>query len=198
MATANIEFFIGIPGLTLTVDIYPFGNDTASFSAVSLTEATNRLGLYSGTIDSPTVGMYQAFVKNGSANFAVGDIYLDNTTSIHRMVDQAASLVVQDATGTIPQNIIIKKNTDFDTFPIYMNAAKTPATGKTNITWTTGMAMVSKDGNPFENLTNLPVEVGYGLYYINLTASDLNANSATFKFTANGCDTKILSVITQQ
>ncbi len=102
MANAIVEALLGVSGLSLTVDLYPFGSDTAAAAGIALTEATNRKGLYTGTTSAGLTGLYQAFVKSGSAVFGVFDVYMTNDTSVHRLVDQAASLVVQDVTGAVP------------------------------------------------------------------------------------------------
>lgn len=220
MATAKIEVLLGVTGLTLTVDVYPIGSDTAAFSAVNLTEETNRRGLYSGTVSNPTAGMHQCFIKNATIITATGVVYLTNDTSIHRILDEAAALAVQDVTGNIPsipagtsgglptvnasnqvniapQQIVVKKNVAFNNFPIFMNIAKQPTYGKSGITWNTGDATVSIDGVDFVNLTHLPTSIGSGLYNLNLAAGDLNGNAVTLKFVSAGADTRIISILTQ-
>jgi hypothetical protein len=102
VATAIVETLLGVSGLSLTVDLYPFGSDTAAAAGIVLSEATNRQGLYTGTTSAGLTGLHQAFVKTGTAVFGVFDVYMTNDTSIHRLVDQAAALVVQDVTGAVP------------------------------------------------------------------------------------------------
>ena len=105
MAAAVVEALLGIPGLSLTVDLYPFGSDTIAAAGVALAEATNRKGLYTGTTAAGLTGLHQAFVKSGSAVLGVFDVYMTNDTSVHRLVDQAAALVVQDVTGAVPTGV---------------------------------------------------------------------------------------------
>jgi hypothetical protein len=102
MATATIEALVGISGLTLLVDLYPLGSDTISLNGGTLTEATNRKGLYTGTFTSTGFsGEYQAFVyPSGSVSqrVYVGYVNITDAASLHRIVDNAADASV-DITG---------------------------------------------------------------------------------------------------
>jgi len=66
----------------------------------------------------------------------------------------------------------------------------TPATGKTVV------GEISQDGNAFSSLTNTITEVEYGIYKIDLTQIEMNAGIITLKFTANGCDQRIITIKT--
>lgn len=68
------------PGRTLTADIYPFGSDTAIVSGVTLTEETNRKGLYIGTVTDALAGLYEVHVKLGSVVKDVLDARFFDTT----------------------------------------------------------------------------------------------------------------------
>lgn len=98
MANAVIEANIGITGLTLTVDLYPLGSDTIAASAVVLTEATNRKGLYTGTTAAALTGLHNAFLKTGTTVVGIGFVVMSDDTDIHRIVDTPA---VTDKTGLI-------------------------------------------------------------------------------------------------
>lgn len=64
-------------GLTLTVDLYPYGSDTrANGSGDALVEATNRKGLYTATIAEAITGWHTAHVLLSETVIAVGDVYL--------------------------------------------------------------------------------------------------------------------------
>jgi hypothetical protein len=70
MATTTVEFDAPT-GLTLTVDHYPLGNDTATATGVATTEAANRKGTYSFTYAGAVVGVFEIHVKVGSAFMGV-------------------------------------------------------------------------------------------------------------------------------
>lgn len=91
MATATFELRALPTGLTITADLYPRGNDTASFSAVALTERTNSKGVYRGTCSAPTEGFYTIIVKLGTDIIYEGGVYLKNVASTF-YVDDPASL----------------------------------------------------------------------------------------------------------
>lgn len=90
MATATVEFD-SVDGQTLTLELYPFGSDTASFS-VSATERTNDKGLYQASIVAPTEGWYNARAKN-AAGTSIGRyvVYLQNAAKIFRAGDPSPS-----------------------------------------------------------------------------------------------------------
>jgi hypothetical protein len=97
MAAAVVEVYLGITGLTLTVDLYPLGSDTVGASGIALTEATNRKGLYTGTTAAALAGEFQAFIKTGTTVVGLGYVVMSDDTAVHRVVDNAA---VFDKTGT--------------------------------------------------------------------------------------------------
>jgi hypothetical protein len=66
MANKTVEV-LAAEGLTLTLHLYPWGSDTrANGSGDTLTEATNRKGLYSATVTEAITGWHTAHVFNGS------------------------------------------------------------------------------------------------------------------------------------
>lgn len=73
---ATIELFAPT-GLALTVELYPQGSDTiANGAGDSLTEATNRKGLYTATVAETLSGWHTAHVKLSGAVIAAGDVFL--------------------------------------------------------------------------------------------------------------------------
>ena len=85
-------------GLTLTVDLFPYGNDTRANSAGdTLTEATNRRGLYLATISEALTGWHTVHVKHLGQVIAVYDIYLHDDTAIHRCQDALPRVVTVEA-----------------------------------------------------------------------------------------------------
>ena len=82
MATTPIELAWD-PGKTLTIDIYPLGNDTiTAVSGRSLTEATNRDGIYGCNITEALSGYYEVHLFEGSIKLAIFDISLADTTTL--------------------------------------------------------------------------------------------------------------------
>lgn len=93
----------------------------------------------------------------------------------------------------VPVSLTVQKNTAFNGFQFVMtdNAQHRPATGKT-VT-----ATRSIDGAGFSACANAVVEISNGAYKINLAAGDLNGANILFRFTATGCDDRLISVFTQ-
>src|SRR5690606_2289016 len=84
MASTPVEISY-TSGLALTLELYPLGSDTiANGSGDSLTEATNRKGLYVATVTEALTGWHHAIVFHGSTPVAEGYIYLTDTTDVHR------------------------------------------------------------------------------------------------------------------
>ena len=68
-----------------------------------------------------------------------------------------------------------------------------------HITAKTGLVITSTrsiDGANFAPCANGVTEVGFGVYKINLAASDLNGDIITFRFISTGADDRILSIVT--
>ncbi len=75
-------------GLSLTLELYPYGSDSLANSlGDTLTEQTNRKGLYLATVSEPLVGWYTAHVLMSSTLLAVYDVYLEDDTDVHRCED---------------------------------------------------------------------------------------------------------------
>ena len=87
----------------------------------------------------------------------------------------------------------VKKNQTLNHFTFIMtdHSAHNPITGAVV------SATRSLDGASFASCLNSVTEVGFGVYEINLAAGDLNANSVTLRFTATGCDDRVITIITQ-
>lgn len=67
-------------GLTLTVKLYPYGSDVIANGAVgdTLTEATNRDGLYAATVAETLSGWHTAHIFSGALAIAVTDVYMED------------------------------------------------------------------------------------------------------------------------
>jgi len=82
----NIQLATGYVGLT--IELYPDGSDTAANSpADTLTEETNRLGLYAATITESLSGVYFAKVMDGSTLRATGWVSLADDASTYHVQD---------------------------------------------------------------------------------------------------------------
>jgi hypothetical protein len=92
MATTPVEFRAP-SGLTLTLELYPYGSDSiANGAGDSATEETNRKGVYQAPVTEALTGWHTAHVKSGSDIVAVYDIYLEDDTDPHRCHDAPARL----------------------------------------------------------------------------------------------------------
>ena len=91
MATTPVQ--IEAPsGLTLTLELYPHGSDTiANGAGDTLTEETNRHGVYSASVTESLTGLHHAIIVDASNNsIATYHVDLADTTAIHYAGDIAA------------------------------------------------------------------------------------------------------------
>lgn len=91
MANAIVETYMP-QGMTLTLDLFPYASDTAAASGKTLTEATNRKGLYTATVTEGLTGWHTAHVKQSGNVIAVSSVYMTDDTSVHRTEDASAYL----------------------------------------------------------------------------------------------------------
>ncbi len=129
MATTPVEFEAP-SGMTLTVELYPYGSDTiANTGGDTATEATNRKGLYSASITESTSGWHTLHILDGSSNL-IGTyaVYMEDDTDIHRAEDSPARMY--DGLAHVARVGIADTVTD---------GAKS-ATALTNVTWTDAKA----------------------------------------------------------
>ena len=113
----------------------------------------------------------------------------DNETKIDTL--QIDSTAIKAKTDNLPSGIA--KNvalSDFQWLMVLSSDHVTTATGKT-VTGT-----ISKDGGIFSALTNVIAEIGSGLYKVDLTQTEMNADVITLKFTETDCDQRTLTVYT--
>ena len=89
----------------------------------------------------------------------------------------------------------IKKNEILNNFEFFMADSSDGRTPKPGITITSS---VSKDGGAFGATSNSATEVGNGIYKINLSAADLNADVLTLKFTGTGADGRYITIKTNR
>lgn len=117
---------------------------------------------------------------------------LDALATLIRGADGDTLKTISDQIDAIPTTIRVKKNAALAGFPIVMiDTSGDPATSKT-VTGT-----VSLDGGAFAPLTNSISEVSGGLYAVNLAAGDTNGNTIVMRFSATGCRTRFVEIVTQ-
>jgi hypothetical protein len=103
-------------------------------------------------------------------------------------VDSAAIKLQTDALPSgIAKNVALS---NFQFFIVLSSDHVSAASGKT-ITGT-----ISKDGGTFAALTNAISEIGNGMYKVNLTQTEMNADVVTLKFTETNCDQRMITVYT--
>ena len=93
MANTTIEC-AAPPGLTLTVELYADGSDSiANGAGDTLTEATNRHGLYTATVTEALAGYYFAVIVDGSDNLiATGWVKLADDTSTYKVGERVVAI----------------------------------------------------------------------------------------------------------
>lgn len=141
------------------------------------------------------------------ANDTVARVTLvDTTTTNTDMVSEppTASLIRTEIDSNSTQLIAIKEKTDnlpggvpknvaLSNFYFYMALSSDHYTGATGKTVT---AEISKDGGAFASCTNSPSELSGGVYVIDITQTEMNADILKLKFTETDCDTKTITIKT--
>lgn len=103
------------------------------------------------------------------------------------------SLLSIDTNGRVKIQSGLTTNIAFNNFEFKMVQSTDHLSPATGLTIT---AQRSIDNGAFSSCSNSPVEVGNGIYSINLSASDLNGLVITLHFTATGADTNDITIIT--
>ena len=123
----------------------------------------------------------------------VTNILTDTGTTIPGTITtlQADSTAIKAKTDNLPSGIT--KNVALSDFNFYMVLSSdhvTEATGKTVA------GTISKDGGAFAALTNAIAEIASGMYKVDLTQAEMNANIVSLKFTETDCDQRIITIYT--
>lgn len=87
----------------------------------------------------------------------------------------------------LPKNVALS---NFEFLMVLSSDHITPATGKTLT------EEISKDGGVFAACTNNASEVGSGVYKIDLTQAEMNADVIVLKFTEANCDQRTITILT--
>jgi hypothetical protein len=96
--------------------------------------------------------------------------------------------------GTVgfPINSGLKKNAALAKFQFLM----TDSTNHNPATGLTVSGYVSKDGGTFSAITDTVTEVASGTYEVDLSATEMNANNVTLRFTATAADDLVVTLRT--
>lgn len=127
-----------------------------------------------------------------------------------------ANTTVPDAAGTAPTAVEIRQEMDSNSTKLAEISADLPSRITKNValndftflmvdetdhvTAETGLTVsgtISKDGAAFGALTNSVVEIGNGMYGVDITQAEMNADSIILRFTATGADDRFVSIMTQ-
>lgn len=176
----------------------PTGFLAATFPTGTVANQTNITG---GTIttvtnltNAATAGDLTATMK-ASITAAVPTADQNGTDAASKILVTPANKLATDASGYVTEVSVdgIKKNTALNNFEYLMVDSADHVTGKTGLTVT---AERSIDGGAFAACANSSVEVGAGIYKINLANTDLNGDVITIKLTAIGADARFVTVKT--
>lgn len=158
----------------------------------------NLTGSVNGDVDGTVASVVGSVGSvSGNVDGIVGGVAgttqtLDALAILIRGADGDTLKSLSDQIDAIPTTIRVKKNTALSGFPVVMiDTAGDPATGKT----VTGV--VSLDGGGFSSLTNAVSEVSGGLYAVDLAAGDTNGDTLVMRFSASGCRTRFVEIVTQ-
>jgi hypothetical protein len=123
----------------------------------------------------------------GAAELAAGAIGADE------FAQAAADKAWASASRTLTSVVGLKKNTARPAFPILMRSATD------HITPVEGLTVQARrmiDGGAWADCANSVVEIGSGVYVIDLAPADTNGDNMMFKFSAAGPDTSWVAVAT--
>lgn len=125
---------------------------------------------------------------------AITEIQANLATTAALSAVQGDVTAIKAKTDNLPSGI--KKNTALAKFTFLMVDSADHITPKTGL----GVGITAQrslDGAAFGACANTPAEVAYGIYSIDLAASDLNGDVVTFRFTATGADARLLTIVTE-
>jgi len=148
---------------------------------------------------NPNAGATNATEVGGAGN-GDGSYYVDLDTTD---TNTAGPLIVRGQEGTIDDIKIhlfvdnvpsaVRKNTALPNFPFTMVQTN-------GITPATGLAVAAQrriDAGAFAACANAVTEVGFGVYTIDLAASDLNGDVITLRFTNAGAAQRVITMLTR-
>lgn len=170
-------------GIGKTVTAYLWSPTNVKSSLQTFTEL--ELGLYYLDFNFTTAGTWTGIFFEGGVAKTLG------VFRVKELGLEATLTAIKGKTDLLPSGIA--KNVALANFEFLMVLSSdhiSVATGKT-IT-----SQISKDGGAFASMTNSASEVGSGVYKINLTQAEMNADVIVLKFTGTGCDQRTITVLT--
>lgn len=172
---------------------------TGATPVVNLSKAGAAFVVADGAISQIANGFYKILLSANDVG-TLGDLaYYITATSGDAvfMVDQVQVNLVSDisldANGRVNISSNIRKNAALNGFTFVMTNSTTHA-AQSGLTIT---AQRSLGGAGFAPCANAVSELSNGCYVINLSASDLNANTVLLRFTAAGADDLDIELLTQ-
>lgn len=171
-------------------------------SDVSDEIAAKILTTPSNKIDTDATGAVEANVTEWGGSAAptpatVTDIWsaVTRTLTAATNITSTGSTVTIDANGNVTTADRIQKNAALANFHFVMIDSADHVSPKSGLTVSVSRAL---DGAVAWTATGLTVtEIGSGLYRVDLTTSETNANVFSLKFSASGADDRILTFITR-
>jgi hypothetical protein len=90
----TVEIIHGVTGLTGTLKLYARGSDTiVNGAGDTMTEQTNRKGVYRATVDESLSGLYEAYFIDGSSNVLyTGIVDLADDADVHTVGDPSVGV----------------------------------------------------------------------------------------------------------
>jgi hypothetical protein len=169
--TDSINHITGKLGLTLVITA---SKDGAVFATITPTVTERGSGWYNLALTT-------------SHTDTLGDLVLHIVAIGADPSDLSCRIVQHTPSG-------IKKNTLLNNFMVLLVDSTDHITPKTGRTVT---AERSIDGGAFGACSNSVSEVSNGMYKTNLSATDLNGDIVTLKFTALDTDARLLTIVTE-
>lgn len=182
---------VNITGVPLVDLKYTLGTiSPATAGSVRADAVTGAVGSVTGAVGSVTGNV------GGNVTGSVGSVSGNITGSVNSVVNSVVTGTNSDKTGysLLAGQLFIKKNTSLANFMFLMLDSADHITPKTGLTIT---SQVSIDGGGFGTTANSAIEIGSGIYKINLANTDTNGTTLMFKFSSAGADTRYMEIITQ-
>lgn len=188
---------------TPTVTISKNGGAFSSPSGAVTEIANGWYKVVGNATDSNTLGSLILHATEASSDptdmlFEVVSYNPQSSTNLGLSALPTANPGANNGLGTCDANNRLKvlsgltTNTAISNFEFLMVLSSDHYSVGTGLTIT---AQTSIDNAAFISCTNSPVEVANGIYYINLTAADLNGIYITLKFSAATADTRFISLV---
>ena len=173
-------------------------NNIMVFMTDSSDHVTGKIGLSLTITSSKDGGAFASITPtvtergNGWYNIALTTSHTDTIGDLAIHIE-GTNADPSDIACNVVYNSNIKKNQALSAFEFLMIDSADHFSPKTGLTVTSERSI---DGNSFASCSNSASAVANGIYKIDLTASDLNGNVITLRFTATGADPRLITIIT--